>query len=430
MHADKSTLPDLGVTHALLLQGPAGPFMRRFAQELMAAGIRVTKVNFHAGDRLFFSPSTEGANVVPFRGRAADWPAFVERLIATEGIDGLFLFGDGRELHRQAVEVARARDARVWVFEEGYVRPDWFTLEEHGVNGHSRMPRNPDEYRSAASLPELEATPVGQTFAWAALYSTLNALAFTHLNGGYPHYRHHRDLNAWNHAGWHVRGAYRKWRFGRDERGMLERFEGELSGRYFFVPLQVFCDFQLKHSPYDDVEEMIHEVVTTFAAHAPSDDHIVFKHHPMDRPFREYGELFRSLKKQHGLEGRLHYCHDLHLPTLLKHAKGTITINSTVGLQSVLHRTPVITLGDAVYDLPGLTHQGGLEDFLVSREAPDDELYKGFRRWLLHTNQHNGSFYRRVLEEASGTGTRWLPRLLGAADERPRPATEELEGTL
>ena len=65
-------LPELGVTHALLLQGPAGPFMRRFAEDLEDAGIRATKVNFHAGD-VFFYP---GPRALSYRGSVdafQDW---------------------------------------------------------------------------------------------------------------------------------------------------------------------------------------------------------------------------------------------------------------------------------------------------------------------------------------------------------------------
>ena len=412
MDAELHPLPPLGVRRALLLQGPAGPFMRRFAQELRAAGVEVTKVNFHAGDVLFFPPTTPGVEVRAFRRPFAEWPRWLESLVAERAIDGVFLFGDCRPLHAEAISIVEGHGGKAWVFEEGYLRPDWITLEEHGVNGHSRMPRDPDAFRRA-SLGSLPASvPVGKSYGHAAWYSTLNAMAFTLLNQGFPHYRHHRELNCWKHTAWHVRGYVRKLRFARAERGMLERFTGPLSKRYFFVPLQVHCDFQLCHSPFDSVPEIIAQVVDAFRAHAERDDHLVFKHHPMDRPYREYGALFARLRQRSGRGPRLHYCHDLHLPTLLKHAKGTITINSTVGLQSIHHGTPVKTLGTAIYDLPGLTFQGSLEAFLREQPPPDRSLYDAFRAWLLHANQCNGNFYKRVAGRR-GTGVRWCPGLRG-----------------
>ncbi len=399
--------PDLGVSHALLLQGPAGPFMERFAQDLGSAGVAVTKVNFHAGDRLFFPPSSPHADVVDYMGNLEDWREFFRELVSGRGIDGIFVFGDLRPLHRVAIKEARARDLRVWAFEEGYLRPHWITLEEHGVNGNSRLPRDPDVYRRAQLPDAPEALEVDPSFGPIAWYSTLSALAFTHWNRAFGLYRHHRPLNAYKHSAWWVRSAARKKYFAHRERHALEHLTGELSGRYFFVPLQVHCDFQLHHSPYDDVLEFIHQVVDEFA-HGPADLHLVFKHHPMDRAYREYGPTFRRLGAAHGLTDRLHYVHDIHLPTLLRHARGTITINSTVGLQSMHHGTPVITLGTAIYDMPGLTHQGSLASFLEEPSPLDRDLYQCMRRWLLHYNQVNGSFYKPLRGIDNATGMRWF----------------------
>lgn len=403
-----TSFPDLGVSHALLLQGPAGPFMHRFAKELSDNGVKVTKVNFHAGDRYFFPDDTPFAEVRSFTEPMDRWSEYVARLLEA-GADGVFLFGDMRELHREAVAAAESAGAKVYVFEEGYVRPDWITCEEHGVNGNSRMSRDPAFYLANAPADEPTALPVGQSFGLSAWYSTLNALAFTHLNADFPHYRHHRPLNAWLHTAWWVRGASRKYWYGAKERNVLERFTGKLSGRYFFVPLQVHCDFQLRHSPYGDVLEFMDEVLEVFAEHASADDHLLFKHHPMDRPFREYTPYFRDATRRHDLGGRMHYVHDLHLPTLLKHARGTITINSTVGLQSAFHGTPVITMGTAVYDMPGLTFQGTLREFLAQPGEVDTELHDAFRRWLLHHNQVNGNFYKPLEGVDSPTGFRWFP---------------------
>ena len=54
-----------------LLQGPVGPFFSRLAHDLELAGARVSKVNFNAGDRLFYR---RGA--FSYRGAMADWPAW------------------------------------------------------------------------------------------------------------------------------------------------------------------------------------------------------------------------------------------------------------------------------------------------------------------------------------------------------------------
>lgn len=390
-------LPDLGCTRALLLQGPAGPFFRRFAEDLRQSGVEVTKVNLHAGDRLFFP----GPSALSYRGTLAEWPDWLRRTMRDLGIDAIFLFGDCRPYHRAAIRVARQLGATPWVFEEGYLRPDYITLEREGVNGNSSLPSDPEFYlRRANEGPEPDPPkPVGPSFGISAWYSALNALAFTLQGRSFPHYRHHRPLNAWKHTGWWVKGGLRKVWFNLRERRALDDLVGKGGRPYFFVPLQVHCDFQLVHSPYDDVREFIEEVVRVFAEHAPTDHLLVLKHHPLDRAYREYGSYLHELAHRHGLHDRLRYVHDVNLPELLKNARGTITINSTVGLSSIHHGTPVKCLGYAVYDMPGLTYQGELDAFWNDPGEVDPKLYARFRFWLRTHNQINGSVWKTLWPE-------------------------------
>ena len=413
---------ELGCRRVLLLQGPAGPFFRRLGEELRSTGVSVTKVNFHAGDGLFYP----GPHAVPFRGSLEEWPTFIRSLLVERRIDGIMLFGDCRRLHREAISVARDLGIAVWVFEEGYLRPDHITLERDGVNGYSRMSRDPEAYRASArheSPPVPPPEPTGPSFGRAVWYSTLNALAFTLFRHRYPNYVHHRPLNAWWHTAVWIRGAARKLYFGLRERGLLEQIVEHWPSRYFFVPLQVHCDFQLVHSPYEEMSDFVREVVATFAREAPADHAIVFKHHPMDRPFREYGAFFRALAKEYGLEGRLYYVHDLHLPTLLKHARGTVTINSTVGLSSIHHNTPVKVMGTAVYDMPGLTSSGSLREFFRDPGTVDRGLYRSYRAVLERINQANGNFYRRLPGRTSGAGVRWFPDVTRVGNAVPLART-------
>ena len=41
-----------------------------------------------------------------------------------------------------------------------------------------------------------------------------------------------------------------------------------------------------------------------------------------------------------------------------------------------------IALGKAIYNIPGLTHQGRLDDFWTRAQAPDPAVYDAFRRVL------------------------------------------------
>ena len=175
---------------------------------------------------------------------------------------------------------------------------------------------------------------------------------------------------------------------------MLEQVQGPWAGNYYFVPLQVYCDSQLEHADFESIEHLIETVVAAFAEHASSAHRLILKHHPHDRGHRDYTRHIRRISEQHGCADRVVYVHDVHLPTLLKNARGTVTMNSTVGLSSMYHGTPVKVLGRAVYNVPGLVSRKSLEEFLVDAGELDVDLYQAFCRWLRDNNQFNGSYYR------------------------------------
>jgi hypothetical protein len=60
-----------------------------------------------------------------------------------------------------------------------------------------------------------------------------------------------------------------------------------------------------------------------------------------------------------GVERRVRYVCDVHLPSLLKKSLGLITINSTTGLQALFHAKPVKVMGSAIYDIPRSDHPKG-----------------------------------------------------------------------
>jgi capsular polysaccharide export protein len=390
----------------LLLQGPLGPFFRRLAADLTEAGAVVHKVNFNGGDWLFFP----GPRAIAFRGRPEAWPAFFESLLDRLKIDIVLLFGDCRLYHREAHAIAMARGLDIGVFEEGYLRPDWITLELFGVNGHSQIPRDPDFYRGLPQLPaSAPEQPVEHAFRITALWATLYYLSASLLKPLFPHYLHHRPLTLLEALPW-IRAGWRKLYFAGREGHVLNQLVAEKSRQFFLVPLQVHNDSQVcVHSPYADVSEFIEEVVASFAAHAPAKMLLVIKHHPRDRGYHDYTRQVRKLRQQFGLGGRLLYVHDLHLPTLLAHASGAVVINSTVGLSALHHNVPTKTTGSAFYDMEGLTFQGSLDAFWTKSWAtvPNRELFKRFRGFLQHCMLLNGSFYRRLPGSRLRSGIMW-----------------------
>jgi capsule polysaccharide modification protein KpsS len=238
--------------------------------------------------------------------------------------------------------------------------------------------------------------------SFACCYSIL----LTFLWWLYPGYRHHKRLNAFYEAFAGVLSFLRWLRYSLTERALLRRLERRWLGKFFLVALQVHDDFQIKNSRFEGVPEFIREVVRSFAEHAPKDQRLVFKHHPLDRGYRDYGPLLRALAHTHGLGNRLLYVHDLHLPTLLRCARGCVVLNSTVGLSALFHGTPVKVLDSAVYDIPGLAVQLSLDEFWSAEVEVDAVAYHRLRAFMLRENQGNGSFYRRIAA-AGPSGVFW-----------------------
>jgi capsular polysaccharide export protein len=168
------------------------------------------------------------------------------------------------------------------------------------------------------------------------------------------------------------------------------------NSKYFFFPLQLNSDAQLeRNSPFGTMRKAIEHVLASFARHAPRETRLVVKNHPLDTGLAGYRRQVADLEHLFDLKGRIDYLETGELAPLFDHAQGVVTVNSTAGLSALQHRRPTKALGRAVYDLPRLTFQGGLDDFWRAAwsAAPDMEVVRAFRNVLVHGTQVNGGFY-------------------------------------
>jgi capsular polysaccharide export protein len=109
----------------------------------------------------------------------------------------------------------------------------------------------------------------------------------------------------------------------------------------------------------------------------------LFKAHPLDCSFFNWDRFIRLRAERLGLVGRVHFVDGGDLEALARDTAGMICVNSTSGTLALAANTPVCTLGDAIYDVPGLTFQGHLDQFWTHAEPPEPGLYKAFRRVLV-----------------------------------------------
>lgn len=375
----------------LFLQGPHGPFFALLGSALRQAGYGVYRINLNGGDKADWV-----GDAVDYRGRARNWPLFVDEFLLKNDITDLILYGDCRPLHFSAHGIAGRRNVRVYVAEEGYIRPDFITLEEGGVNGYSGLPRDPQWYiNEAQTLPPLEDEPgipsdLGRRLRCTGRY----ALATEMARFWFPDYKSHRPTTAWlEAAGWAVQLGLRE----RHAQSSVRIWEEVRDTEYFFFPLQLNSDFQIRiHSPFGDMRTAAQLVIKSFARNAPATAHLLVKRHPLDPGLINWGNLCGKAARAHGVADRVHYVPSGDIDLMIHNAQGVVTVNSTVGTLALKQGVAVSVMGNAVYNLPGLVDQQNLDTFWQAPAPPHEELYDAFCRVLRNRCLIHGGYFSDI----------------------------------
>lgn len=393
----------------LFLQGPCSPFFSKLGRAIQREGHDVQRVNFNAGDCWYWN----NERVHYYRKSVDGLQSWYEKLFSRESPTDLILFGDQRPVHLPAIKLARAKGIRIHVFEEGYFRPYWITLERDGVNANSQLSRDPAWYRRIG--PRIPDYANGDTFPPSFSARVFHDVVY-HIAGmrnpiTYPGYRTHSPVLAHREYMAYIRRAVMLINL---KRHNLSAIQSLIYGRvpFWLVPLQLNSDAQIRHhSPFDCMAEMLEVTLTSFARMCRPDAVLVIKNHPLDTGEEDHAKIIEAIRRQVGLKSdRILYLETGPLPALLNHARGVITVNSTVGGSALVHGKPLKALGHAIYDIPGLTFQGDLDSFWRHAKQPDQRLFRWFRNTVIHTTQINGGLYSR--EGINMAITNAVPRIL------------------
>ena len=394
----------------LLLQGVASPFFSELEKALKNAGHKALKVNYCGGDLLsgrFFSTALKHIN---YRGKLDALPAFYADIYEQHDISDIILFGDTRPVHLPAIELAKRKKINIHVYEEGYFRPHWITLDKGGVNAHSSISKDPEWFLDFAKthgfkMPQTQ--PTGGGLSIRAWHDLRYHLAKAVLMPLFPHYKTHRPDSALKeYWGFVQRIPSVKFYF---EKKAKRQVDDILAGQkpFYLLPLQLGADAQIRiHSSISSMEDLIQTTIKSFANNAPHDALLVIKNHPLDPWFVDYPDVIKKATHKNKLDqSRIIYLEAGNLITLLKHAKGTVLVNSTVGTSALINNCPVIALGTAIYNMPGLTFQGTLDDFWTQANPPNESLFKAFQTSVIESTQINGSFYNQTGIEMAVQGS-------------------------
>ena len=165
-----------------------------------------------------------------------------------------------------------------------------------------------------------------------------------------------------------------------------------LPPRYVFVPFQVMLDSQvLLHSPwlqdmaalFAAVTQALTEAAAALGGEAPV---LVFKEHP------SCPQRYPVLHAQAAASGgALLFANGNATGELIAGSLGVITLNSSVGVESLLLGKPVLALGNAVYGVPGVAESARsvsqIAQWLTavaSGAPPPAPLREAFLHYLAH----------------------------------------------
>jgi len=213
----------------------------------------------------------------------------------------------------------------------------------------------------------------------------------TRLRWPFPRYRdhliHHPVLT---YAGIGLR-LLRRRAEQREGRQALERLR---DGPFWIFAMQMEADFSIRaYSPFEDMTQPLEETLRSFARSAPADGHLLVKIHPLDPCLRHWPRRIGAMAAKAGIAGRVHVVRHGPLEAMIAASRGMVTVNSTAGMNAVMGRRPVKALGQAVWDVPGLAHQGPLDRFWTDPPALDEALRDDFLAALQAETQLRGVFY-------------------------------------
>lgn len=178
------------------------------------------------------------------------------------------------------------------------------------------------------------------------------------------------------------------------------RFDSEkpecLPDNYIFVPFQVNIDSQITlFSPwiknmFSLVDQLLHAEIIL----GDEMPHIILKSHPA------CAQSYESLRnKVRETSQKIFFVDEYASDVLIKYSDAVMTINSSVGMEGLLMRKKVIVLGQAFYDIKGITLSSeSLEEMILNLHRvqcwyPNEYLLSSFLDYLKYEYVVEGSWH-------------------------------------
>ena len=377
--------------NCLFLVGPIGTFFARLSNYFEKNNVRTYKISFPLYEYGFAK-----SRLIKFHQDIYLFKNYLKKIVISKEIKHIFMYGNVLIPHRQALILKEELkkeyiDVNTHIFELGYLRPNFVTLENKGINYESGFIRSREFYLKQDSYKVLPIAKQHARFRIRKIWKTLTFINHCFKSYKIVNYEHKlqpKPIYIW----FQIKGFFLKYFFALSEYKLKKKCF--LEKKFFIVILQVSTDSQLKEgSDINDNNRFIYKVIKDFAR-ANVDVNLVFKHHPRDRGYTNYYDQIKKISKEFGVKNKVFYIHDYFLSKLFQNSncKGTVLINSTVGYQSLYHSVPVKSLGITPFNITGLSDQRDLTSFFENPLDVDRLLFNKFYKYILENSQINGNF--------------------------------------
>ena len=377
--------------NCLFLMGPIGTFFARLSNYLEENNVRTYKILFPLHEYGF-----NQSRIIKYDQNINYFKKFLSKTLINYEIKHIFMYGNVLIPHKQALDLVKelkteGKNINTHIFELGYLRPNFVTLENEGINYNSSLIKSRQFYLKQDSFSDLPIPKKHARFRIRKIWKTISFINHSFKNYKIVEKDHKlqpKPIYIW----FQIKGFILKYFFFFTEYKLKNYFLGK---NYFLVILQVSTDSQLTEgSDFKDNKKFIYKVIKDFAEANPNGVNLVFKHHPRDRGYTNYFNQIKKISNEFDVFNKVFYFHDYFLSKLFQNpnCKGTVLINSTVGYQSLYHSVPVKSLGITPYNIEGLSDQQDLTSFFRNPSTVDRLLFKKFYKHVMENSQINGNF--------------------------------------
>lgn len=263
----------------------------------------------------------------------------------------IVLWNGMKQPNKTPFTVAKACGKETLLFENGLL-PNTTVLDPRGVNANNSLPRHSEFYRE---------------------YQPQSGVEDKNLVVRQPH-----------------------------KNRKIKDSEIELPERYVFVPFQVPNDTQVVcHSPWVDSMEAFYEKVETALNFLQQQS----DWQPYKFVIKEHPSWPKSFTELHHKNPNIVFANNNNTQDLIENALAVVTINSTVGIESLLLENKLITVGNCFYNVDGVaTHcenQEQLNQALLSVEQQpfNQDLVTKFLAYLKEEYLIPGAWNKLQSEE-------------------------------